>query len=188
MAAPKRTKIQREYDLKTISQMYLKGHIQAKIADHINANRDYEVTRQTITRDIKTIQKRWLASSLVDFNEAKAESLAKIDNLEEIYWIQFLASEDPIVKRKTAKKIDGQTTEATQEISLGAGDPRFLQGVQWCIDRRIKLLGLDAPVKREVSGPDGAPIKVANVNFSDLTDEQLQRIAAGEAVVDIIGK
>lgn len=143
MATPKRTKQQREYDLQEISKLYLQGWIQVKIADYLAKNRPYTITQQIISRDIKTIQERWKASAVRDFDEAKAQELAKIDNLELVYWSQFEASKEPIIKRKTAKKVDGQTTEATQEVSLGTGDPRFLQGVQWCIERRCKLLGLD---------------------------------------------
>lgn len=35
----------------------------------------------------------------------------------------------------------------TRKIVETCGDPRFLAGIQWCIDRRAKLLGLDAPTK-----------------------------------------
>jgi hypothetical protein len=155
MASPKRTKEQREYDLKEISSLYLQGWIQAEIAAHINKARSYDITQQTISRDIKTIQQRWLESSVRNFDEARAQELAKIDNLELTYWSQFEASKDPIIKRKTAKKVDGQTTEATQEVSLGTGDPRFLQGVQWCIERRCKLLGFDAAIKQDLDLTSG---------------------------------
>ncbi|MHC4984512.1 MAG: hypothetical protein ACYTF6_15275, partial [Planctomycetota bacterium] len=53
-----------------------------------------------------------------------------------------------------------------------AGDPRFLAGVQWCIERRCKILGLDAPTKAQAS--------LLNINMGNLTDEQLRRIADGE--------
>jgi hypothetical protein len=165
LGGPTRTKEQREYDLKEISGLYLQGWIQAEIAAHINKTRSYDITRQTITRDIKTIQQRWLESSVRNFDEARAEELAKVDNLELTYWSQFEASKDPIVKRRTSKKVDGETTEATQEVSLGTGDPRFLQGVQWCIDRRCKLLGLDAPTRSEVTGAGGVPL----FTISDMT-------------------
>jgi hypothetical protein len=35
----------------------------------------------------------------------------------------------------------------TRKITKTSGDPRYLQGIQWCIDRRAKMLGLDAPSK-----------------------------------------
>ena len=34
------------------------------------------------------------------------------------------------------------------------GDPRFLAGVQWCIDKRCKIMGLDAPQLVEVTWQD----------------------------------
>jgi hypothetical protein len=167
MASPKRTKRQRDYDLQEISTLYLQGWIQVAIAAHLSKNRAYSVTRQTISRDIKTIQQRWLESSVRDFDEARAQELARIDNLELTYWSQFEASKDPIIKRKTKKEIDGQITEATQEVSLGTGDPRFLQGVQWCIDRRCKLLGLDT----QLGDSDEKPLVIKvlkGVSMSDL--------------------
>lgn len=34
------------------------------------------------------------------------------------------------------------------------GDPRYLAGVQWCIDKRCKLLGLDAPTRAVTAAVD----------------------------------
>jgi hypothetical protein len=48
-----------------------------------------------------------------------------------------------------------------------AGNPAFLAGVLTCIERRCSILGLDAP-KRFV------------IRWDDLTDEQIDRLAAGE--------
>lgn len=35
----------------------------------------------------------------------------------------------------------------SRKIVKTCGDTKFLAGVQWCIERRCKLLGLDAPSK-----------------------------------------
>jgi hypothetical protein len=40
------------------------------------------------------------------------------------------------------------------------GNPAFLAGVMSCIERRCKLLGLDAPAKAELTGKDGGPVQV----------------------------
>jgi len=85
LGGPVRSKEQREYDLQEISGLYLQGWIQVAIANHLAKTRPYTITRQTISRDIKTIQDRWLASSIRDFDEARAQELAKIDNLERTY-------------------------------------------------------------------------------------------------------
>ena len=52
------------------------------------------------------------------------------------------------------------------------GEPRFLQGVHGCIERRCKILGLDAPRKQEVTGFGGFA-----VNYS--WDEMLEKVYGG---------
>jgi hypothetical protein len=44
-------------------------------------------------------------------------------------------------------KLPHLVTRRTRKVRQSDGDPRLLQVVYACIDRRIKLLGLDAPVK-----------------------------------------
>ncbi len=183
---PKRSKIQREHDISEIASLYCQGWYQSKIVEHLAQHRPYKVTQQTISNDLKAIKKKWLASSLRDFDEARATELAKIDTLEEVAWLEYQKSKEPVIKRKTVRKIDGQTIEAQQEGQTGLGDPKYLDTVKWCIDRRIKLLGLDAPVRREISGKDGGPIETTTLDISTLTDEQLQRLAAGEDLVEIM--
>jgi hypothetical protein len=161
MTGKRRSNAQLARDRKRVAELYLKGWLQVDIAQELNVN------QSTISRDLAYLIEEWQAVALYDFNEARARELAKINLLEETYWAEWLTSKDPIVKRKTAKKVDGQTTEATQEVSLGTGDPRFLQGVQWCIDRRCKLLGLDT----QTGDSDEKPfiIKVLKgVSMSDL--------------------
>ena len=38
------------------------------------------------------------------------------------------------------------------------GDPRFLKIALECVERRCKLLGLDAPEKHQHTGADGRPL------------------------------
>jgi len=40
------------------------------------------------------------------------------------------------------------------------GDPKAVGAVLRVMDRRAKLLGLDAPQKTEITGPDGGPVQV----------------------------
>ena len=56
-------------------------------------------------------------------------------------------------------------TESIEKTSMGqAGDPRFLAGVQWCIERRCKIIGIDAPTKSELTGAGGKPLTVEYIN------------------------
>jgi hypothetical protein len=50
-------------------------------------------------------------------------------------------------------------------------NPRVCDSILRIMERRAKLLGLDAPAKAEISGADGGPIEV-----SSLTDAELEAI------------
>lgn len=171
MAAPKRTKFQIERDRHEIAALYLRGRRQAEIVHHLNeSERDYTLTQQMISYDLQAIQGRWRKSALMDMDERKTQELAKIDTLELTYWDAWERScEDAETatqkqRGKVTKGVgeDGQfVAEQPAEISKTrkgqAGDPRFLTGVQWCIERRCKILGIDAPaeVKHKGAGEKG---------------------------------
>lgn len=55
------------------------------------------------------------------------------------------------------------------------GDSRHLATVLTCIDPRCKLLGLGAPAKQEVSGPDGGPIQIGGSGLDDAHIDRLLR-------------
>ena len=46
------------------------------------------------------------------------------------------------------------------------GDPQSLQNVMRILERRAKVLGIDAPIKQELSGTDGGPIKVTAIEWT----------------------
>jgi len=159
---------QRARDRRVIADLYLQGWLQADIADKLKIN------QSTVSRDLRALQAEWLESALVDFDDAKARELAKVDRLEREYWRAWERScEDAettvkktkgAVKKTVIKKEDGdeedgkskfvseRPAEVSQTAKGQAGDPRFLAGVQWCIDKRCKVLGIDAPVKLQLGG------------------------------------
>jgi hypothetical protein len=57
------------------------------------------------------------------------------------------------------------------------GSDTAVASVLRVMDRRAKLLGLDAPTRRELSGPDGGPLEVLDVR--KLTDDELDDAIAG---------
>lgn len=150
MAQPKRTPFEREQDLAKIAQAYLVGKTQAEIAI------EFKVTQQQINYDLKVLQDRWVKSSLIAIDEAKGRELAKLDNLEREYWAAWLDSK---------KEFRGTTAERTRGKNFGTkvqikkerrdGDPRYLDGVMSCIERRCKIIGLDAPIKTELKAAIG---------------------------------
>lgn len=74
----------------------------------------------------------------------------------------------------------------TQEVYAAAWVKGDLNIVLKAIERQSKMLGVDAPVRREISGPGGAPIEVAA--FSEEAAAELLdrfRFQPPESVVDI---
>lgn len=137
-----------------VANLYLQGWAQFRIAQKV------EVDPSTITRDLQAIQEEWVAKSVEAIEKRKAEELAKIDQLEYTYWESWERSleafKSKIVKgRKTGNGKKAQDIEQTLKEEERAGDPRFLAGVQWCIEKRMKIFGLEAPQKIAPTDPTG---------------------------------
>lgn len=155
---PRRSKSQLDRDRRRISELYLEGWLQADIATEVG------LSQSTVSNDLKALHSQWLESSLVDFNEAKAREIAKIDKLEREYYRAW---------QRSCENAESTTQEGTpsavskvKKTSKGqAGDPRFLQGVQWCIERRCKILGVDAPDRLALTG--GVKITVGGVDVAN---------------------
>jgi len=138
----RRSASQLSRDRRAIAEYYLKGWLQSAIAAELG------ISQQTVSNDLRALQVQWEKSALRDFDTMRGEELAKIDNLEREYWAGWLRSgknEETLVK----KAKDGKGTEAIKTSKGQAGDPRFLAGIERCIERRCKLLGIDAPAQHE---------------------------------------
>lgn len=150
MSKTDRTPIQREDDRRRVAELYLRQWTQVAIAAELG------IDQSTVSRDLQAIQKQWRESAIVDMNEAKQRELARIDALELEYWQAWQRSQEDIVsstsKHRGADKEDLRREELSLQKKQQDGDPRFLQGVQWCIEQRCKLLGINAPEKFDFAG------------------------------------
>lgn len=155
MAAPKRTPTQRAYDLTRITEMYLKGRRQVDIAAELG------VTQQQVSYDIQEIHRRWRESDLINIGEAKQRELDRIDELERTYWNAWEKScgERKRTKQETSadgkKEKDKGRIRASVETEQLLGNPAYLAGIDSCVDKRCKVLGLYAPTKVAPTTPDG---------------------------------
>ncbi len=123
--------------------MYLKGALQSAIAEVLGLH------QTQISYDLKAIRKAWLDSSLRDFDKAKSQELAKIDNLEVTYW-QAWEDSKGTTETETAKSRSDDNQEAGYtKVKKPIGDLRALAGVERCIMMRSKMMGFDAPIKTE---------------------------------------
>jgi hypothetical protein len=138
MSANTRTKWERERDLDRLATHYLSGKSHSELAGI------FGVSRQQIGYDLKTLDKRWRASALVNFDAAKAKELAKVEFLERTYheaWQRSVGQKET----KIAEKTTGAASDRYKAVSRQEqrdGNPAFLTGIQWCIEQRCKILGI----------------------------------------------
>lgn len=151
-----------------VAAAYLRGDYQSDIAAR------FGISQQQVSLDLKAIRAAWLASAVRDFDAARAQELAKVDEVEKEYWLAWERSKKD--KEIAVQETDGTQDERTRKPRIKkamlrkegqSGNPAYLVGILACIDKRCAILGLDAP-KRFV------------IKWEDLTDEQIDRLAAGE--------
>jgi len=186
MAAPKRSDIQIEKDREQIARWSLRGWSLRKIARELN------LSKSQIEYDIKAIKNQWHKDTAIAIDEHKEKVLAELAEVRNEAWLAWERSQNDFktqtatLQSKTKKKIDpvtGEEKEETKPVPINQvihtenrfGDPRFLDQVNKCIERRCKLLGLDAPQKQEHTGKDGGPIVVDQ--FKGWTTEEVARYA-----------
>ena len=112
---------------------------------------------------LAAIREEWLASAIRDFDQKKAEELAKLDRLAAVAWAAWERScQDAETrhqrteavrlmprKRKAigparlvpVKRMSEKTTKGQP------GDPRFLAQVGWCVETRSKVMGILRDIK-----------------------------------------
>lgn len=165
---------------KIIAQRYLRGDYQADIA------RDLGIAQGTVSKDLAAIRAAWLKSAVRDFDALKAQEIAKIDEIEREAWLAWERSKKDKEVSLT-EQVDGDGALTVTEYPDGrtvtsrvkrkarmtrtgqVGDSTYLNVVLSCIERRCKILGLDAPQKFNIT-----------INWDELTEEQIDRLAAGE--------
>jgi len=140
--------------------MYLRGDLQADIAAEL------KLSQSTVSNDLATLQNEWRQSSLIDINDRKAYELARVDDLEREYWSAWKRSQEDaeiriVVKKGVDVEKEGKTKSRitpikdTKRTEGQSGNPAFLRGIEWCINKRCELLGLDAPKKIAPTNPAG---------------------------------
>lgn len=174
----KRTNFERARDLAEIGRLYLLGRPQHEIALEIGQlfyDNPKFLSRTTIGKDIAEIRGNWLAQASEAVEERVAIELAKIDNLESEYWRGWERSQKDSVITTVSEKDD--SSDKTVKTYPQTGDPRYLDGILKCVERRCKLFGLDRPAKLDVAGIGKSPIPV-RVEFdpASLSDEELMRV------------
>jgi hypothetical protein len=135
------------------------------------------VDRSTISRDLKVLNARWKEAAVRDLDAAKGQELERLDQLEREYWRAWEQSKQPheTTTKEQTTTAEGERLKAGIRKEEQYGDPRYLAGVQWCVDKRCQLLGLDAPRKVAPTTPDGQQAWAPALK--DLNDAELNILA-----------
>jgi hypothetical protein len=146
-----------------LAELFLRGiKRQSELARRLGVN------RSTVSRDLKALNARWKEAAIRDLDEAKGQELDRLDLLEQEYWDAWQKSKNGHETTTTEQTTtpDGERNKAAIRREDQHGDPRYLAGVQWCIDRRCEILGLKAPQKIAPTTPDGKePFKLTVEDF-----------------------
>lgn len=153
--APKRSEAEKENDRAKIAHWYLKGETQQAISEKLT------ISRSQVSQDLLLIQRRWKESAIRDFDDHKAEQLARLDVVEREYWAAWELSKRTkqrvtrkLVRTGRGKNRKLQPADVRTTAEGQCGDPRFLAGVESVIDKRCRIFGIYAPTKMDVRDLD----------------------------------
>lgn len=166
--AAKRNAREYERDLALTETLWVQGFTLKDISAAVCKDRHYKLSAVTIHNDVSEILSRWRKTLEKDIGELKGAELARINRLENAAWLEWERSRDPAIKRISGSRTGGKDGDSTHEQTIEeeqCGDPRYLERVQWCIEKRCKILGLDAPTKIAPTDAAGTGPCVINVVY-----------------------
>lgn len=188
---PRQKRVLQDAHLVTVAERYLAGQAQATIAAEIG------VTQSTVSRYLKKLQERWREAANEFIDDRKARELARIDRVEREYWEAWEKSKTDARTRSGRKKtveltgldedknlvhVPALEREYSLSVKAQTGDPRYLQGVQWCVETRLKIMGGFAPVKVDVTWQK--VLEEHGLNPSDAFEQLVAAAAAQLAPTD----
>jgi hypothetical protein len=161
-----------------VASLYLRGISQWEIG------RQLGVTQQCIAKDVRALEKEWLASAVVDIDAAKAKELARIDRLERVAWRAWRRSCQQKEKASTRleRKLDEDAkrgkTVSSKQTEARDGNSEYLKRVEWCISKRCELLKLNPPQRLEHGGSTEMPPIQTDMKVELTRAQRFVRLAA----------
>ena len=180
-AAPGKKKLQQmipaEERRKYVLRQYVRGVPAHVIAERVKVHPD------SIYRDIRKIRKQWEAEAKADIATHVRRELAKLDAIEQEAWRGWERSVkiDTEHQERTREAASGTYKESKKIVKPSAGDPRYLDVIHKCVDRRCRILGVDAPVQAQLGIGAGSSDQVAGIQISFVPSPHRQQ----QPVVDV---
>lgn len=166
----RRTEAEIVRDLEEISSLYLRGKKPSEIAEELIKRHHYTgMSIITIKDQLAALRKMWVNSALINYDEAKAREIAHVDELEAAAWDAWNRSwaKTTTVVQEGIEDRFGHKSDSPEQMAKKPttymrkrgtsttkerlGDPRYLDRIAWCIDRRCRILGLDEPTRLAIS-------------------------------------
>jgi len=126
-----------------VARLYSQGKKQFEIAQEL------KISEVTVLKDLDIVVGDWKIFAARNIDMIKAEKLMEIAELKRTNYEGYyrsIAEKKKKIERKETGQRDGKgvsiTTKANETSEL-TGDPRYLQDVQWCIDKEIELLAIE---------------------------------------------
>jgi hypothetical protein len=179
-----RNRAEVERDRSEISELYLKGVSLKRITEVITSKhypgymdsnlKSKRLRLSFVQNDIQAIIKEWKATAVNNIDMLRAVEIEKINHLEQVYWEAWERSVGE-KEQSTTERVEDVTTRLLARVvkTDSDGNAAFLAGIQWCIDKRCKLLGLDAPTKNEIKNDVRIHIVYDDKNPSDIIDGEV---------------
>jgi len=170
-----------EYRRMLVAQKYLRGQSMDKIAQEMPP--ELACSRSSVYRDLQALREIWRKEANLPIADMRAKELAKIDELERTAWEAYEISKgDKIVSRfgtvlpaTTAGTKPSVTGAHTRTITKStAGNPRFLEMIEKCINRRCEILGL----KRQTTLDPMADMPILGISFIVRKPQEPKQIEA----------
>ena len=165
-----------------IARLSLENKTETQIAQDLTAL-GTKISQQMVHHYLVQIREQWLTDAEEEVKTSKARELAKIDHLERIYYEAWYRSIGEL-KDTRAKKERGDMKGETEKTEIRKfstmRDPRYLAGIQWCIEQRCKIRGIEAPKAMRFVG--------FNFDPSKCSLEQLERLSRGEDPILVLSQ
>ena len=152
---PKRTEEEALRDRADIARLRLDGLTQAEIAAEISKLRDYKISPQTVSLDLKEVRSAWMQTSLDAYQQTRAIELSRLDQEERFAiagWERSLRSKVSKKERTRTGTNDGKPFEEFMQETdeeVRDGNPVYLARLESIRKRRCEILGFASWQKSE---------------------------------------
>jgi hypothetical protein len=152
------------------TQRYTEEQIADKLTDqflkdNILSPDDEPINRNLVHYYWTELKKEWRKQREEAIDELQDATLLELDQMAAEAWRAWEASKQP--HETTEVTTDASGEERVKIVQkAGHGDVRYLELAIKAMERRARLLGLDAPSRNEISGPGGQPLEIKAFDYA----------------------